>query len=148
MRSPTRDRSWGCCRIRFLVEPHVGVGTYNAGLGRGLWPVFGLLLVSALEARCGRVRRSACCRNNYRFRDLRPRGKRRPVGWSLRLLWIGLAACASVLLLATTNLICQDIAVSPFLWVLQLSLYLLSFIVCFESDRWYRREIFYPRHSP
>ena len=50
----------------------------------------------------------------------------------------------SVLLLATTNLICQDIAVSPFLWVLQLGLYLLSFILCFESDRWYRREIFYP----
>ena len=66
------------------------------------------------------------------------------VRWSLRLFWASLAACASVLLLATTNLICQDIAVSPFLWVLQLSLYLLSFIVCFESDRWYRREIFYP----
>ena len=49
-----------------------------------------------------------------------------------------------VLLLATTNLIPRNIAVSPFLWVLQLGLYLLSFIVCFESDRWYRREIFHP----
>ena len=66
------------------------------------------------------------------------------VGWPLRLFWISLAACASVLLLATTNLICQDIAVSPFLWILQLSLYLISFIVCFENDRWYRREIIYP----
>lgn len=64
--------------------------------------------------------------------------------WSLRLFWAALGACGSVLLLATTNLVCQDIAVSPFLWVLELSLYLFSFVVSFENDRWYRREIFYP----
>ena len=54
-------------------------------------------------------------------------------------LWLALAACASVLLLAGTNQMTQEIAVIPFLWVLPLSLYLLSFILCFESDRWYRR---------
>src|SRR4029077_6173320 len=66
------------------------------------------------------------------------------VKWSSRILWITLAARASILLLGTENLICQDITVSPFLWVSQLSLYLLSFILCFESDRWFRREVFYP----
>lgn len=65
-------------------------------------------------------------------------------GWRFRVLWTGLAACGSVLLLATTNLICQEIAVIPFLWVLPLSLYLFSFVACFESDRWYRREAFHP----
>ncbi len=55
------------------------------------------------------------------------------------LLWFALAGCASVLLLATTNQMTQEIAVIPFLWVLPLSLYLLSFILCFESERWYRR---------
>ncbi|TAM47433.1 MAG: ferrichrome ABC transporter permease [Gammaproteobacteria bacterium] len=55
------------------------------------------------------------------------------------LLWFALAAMASVLLLATTNQMTQEIAVIPFLWVLPLSLYLLSFILCFESERWYRR---------
>ncbi len=50
------------------------------------------------------------------------------------LLWTGLAACASVMLLATTNQMCQDIASIPFLWVLPLSLYLLSFIFAF-TDR-------------
>ncbi len=55
------------------------------------------------------------------------------------VLWMLLPACASVLLLATTNKICQDVAVIPFLWVLPLSLYLLSFIICFDSPRWYRR---------
>jgi len=56
-----------------------------------------------------------------------------------RLLWVLLPACASVLLLAITNKICQDVAVIPFLWVLPLALYLLSFIICFDSPRWYRR---------
>ncbi|HOX56997.1 MAG TPA: fused MFS/spermidine synthase [Candidatus Paceibacterota bacterium] len=56
-----------------------------------------------------------------------------------RLLWLLLPACASVLLLATTNKMCQDVAVIPFLWVLPLALYLLSFIICFDSPRWYKR---------
>src|SRR5262249_29972381 len=60
-------------------------------------------------------------------------------GWGVGALQIALAACASAMLLATTNLICQEVAVIPFLWVLPLSLYLLSFIFCFESDRWYMR---------
>jgi hypothetical protein len=61
-----------------------------------------------------------------------------------RLLWLALAACASVMLLATTNQLCQEVASIPFLWVLPLCLYLLSFILCFESDRIYRRGIFGP----
>jgi hypothetical protein len=65
-------------------------------------------------------------------------------GWAQSALWVTLALCASVLLLATTNFICQEVAVIPFLWVLPLCLYLLSFILCFESDRWYRRGIFHP----
>src|ERR1051325_9860722 len=56
-----------------------------------------------------------------------------------KLLWLLLPACASVLLLATTNKICQDVAVIPFLWVLPLALYLLSFIICFDNTRWYAR---------
>lgn len=61
-----------------------------------------------------------------------------------KLLWIGLAASASALLLAVTNHLTQNVAAIPFLWVLPLSLYLLSFILCFDSDRWYRRRIFVP----
>jgi hypothetical protein len=65
-------------------------------------------------------------------------------GAKIAALQIALAACASVMLLASTNLICQELTVIPFLWVLPLSLYLLSFIFCFESDRWYRRAVFHP----
>ena len=56
-----------------------------------------------------------------------------------RLLWLLLPACASVLLLAVTNKLCLDVAVFPFLWVAPLSLYLLSFVICFDNPRWYVR---------
>jgi hypothetical protein len=59
-----------------------------------------------------------------------------------RLLWLALPACASVLLLATTTTLTQDVAPVPLLWVVPLALYLLSFIVSFAGDRWYRRPIF------
>ena len=50
--------------------------------------------------------------------------------------------CGSTLLVATTNQISQDIAVSPFLWVATLAIYLLTFVLAFESDRFYRRTLF------
>ncbi len=56
-----------------------------------------------------------------------------------RLLWVLLPACGSMLLLATTNKICQDVAVIPFLWVLPLAIYLLSFVIAFDHPRWYAR---------
>jgi len=59
-----------------------------------------------------------------------------------RLIWMALAATASAMLLAVTNHLTQNVAAIPFLWVLPLSLYLLSFILCFDSDRWYRRWLF------
>lgn len=61
-----------------------------------------------------------------------------------KLLWVSLPAIASVLLLATTNKLSQEIAVIPFLWVLPLSLYLLTFIICFDHARWYNRWVFIP----
>lgn len=64
------------------------------------------------------------------------------------LLWLGLPACASTLLLAVTNLLTQNVAPMPFLWVLPLSLYLLTFILCFESPRWYKRWLFLPLTLP
>ncbi len=61
-----------------------------------------------------------------------------------RLLWLGLAAAASILLLAVTTHLTQDVAAIPFLWILPLAVYLLSFIICFESPRFYRRAVFVP----
>ena len=57
-------------------------------------------------------------------------------------LWIALAACGSALLLSVTNHITQNVASVPFLWIVPLSLYLLSFILCFDARGWYRRGLF------
>ncbi len=59
-----------------------------------------------------------------------------------RISWVALAACGSALLLAVTNHVSQNVAAVPFLWVGPLSLYLMSFILCFGGKTWYRRDLF------
>lgn len=64
--------------------------------------------------------------------------------WGEVLRRICLAACASGMLLATTNQLCQEVAVIPFLWIVPLSVYLVSFILCFEREQVYSRNFFVP----
>ncbi len=59
-----------------------------------------------------------------------------------QLLWLALAAMGSIMLLAVTNHVTQNISSVPFLWVLPLSLYLITFILCFDHPRWYVRWFF------
>jgi len=56
-------------------------------------------------------------------------------------MWVLLPACGSALLTAASNAICQDVAPVPFLWVLPLALYLLSWIAAFAGPRWYPRAL-------
>jgi len=58
--------------------------------------------------------------------------------------WLLLPACASALLLAVTNHVSQNIAAIPLLWIAPLSLYLLSFILCFDGRGWYSRFPYLP----
>ncbi|MCP3168450.1 fused MFS transporter/spermidine synthase family protein [Myxococcus qinghaiensis] len=63
-------------------------------------------------------------------------------GVARTLSWLGLATCASVLLLATTNQLSQDVAAGPFLWVLPLAVYLLTFIIAFSRESFYSRTVY------
>lgn len=56
-------------------------------------------------------------------------------------LWILLPMCASSMFLSVTNKLCEDIAAVPLLWILPLAIYLLTFIITFDSPRWYIRPI-------
>jgi hypothetical protein len=56
-----------------------------------------------------------------------------PPSWTLRARWIFLAAVPSGLLIAVTAHISTDIAAAPLLWVLPLSLYLLTWVLVFQS---------------
>jgi SAM-dependent methyltransferase len=57
-------------------------------------------------------------------------------------LWLAFSAMGSFMLLAVTNHITHDVASVPFLWILPLTLYLVTFILCFEGRGWYKRHIF------
>lgn len=61
---------------------------------------------------------------------------------ALLSLWVGLSGAASLLLLAVTNQISQEVAVIPFLWILPLVLYLISFIITFAGGRGYNRRFY------
>ena len=116
----------------FLVEPNLTVRA-QAYTWSGGYVAFALI--------CGVVA--------FRNRSgvtlaVEPRALAQALGWPIRLAWIGYAACASMLLLAITTYLTQDVAAIPFLWILPLSVYLLSFILCFDSPRYYRREVFFP----
>jgi len=58
------------------------------------------------------------------------------------LTWLGLSGTAVVVLMGVTNKLCLDVASVPFLWIAPLATYLITFIVCFSSERAYRRAPF------
>jgi len=113
-----------------VVEPRVRTHTQAVG-----WSVAYVLAAILCAWIAVSVRGSAAAQPEEDSLAERPR-------WNVQALWMTLAAIASALLLAITNHISQNIAAVPFLWVAPLSLYLLSFILCFDSPRWYRRSIF------
>jgi hypothetical protein len=113
---------------RFLAIP-VQAGAWSAAFA-----VFAVgAAVVALRAR-GHSHGPAC--------DPLPAGDApRPSLFTL-LVWLILPLTTSAMLLAVTNELCQEIAAVPFLWMLPLALYLLSFIICFDRPAWYHRRFF------
>ena len=61
-----------------------------------------------------------------------------PVAKGRYAWWLALSATGSVLLLAVTNHLTQNVASVPLLWLVPLTVYLLTFIIAFEGKGWYR----------
>ncbi|MBX3442432.1 MAG: fused MFS/spermidine synthase [Planctomyces sp.] len=117
----------------FLVEPNLTLRQQATGWSIGFW---------AFAALCGACAlRVALLPGAGNLDDSPVQTPELPPTLIRRGVWFGLAMVASAMLMALTNHVSQDV-VFPFLWVLPLSLYLLSFILCFESDRWYQRPAF------
>ncbi len=129
----------GLLTYPFLVEPRLALGLQTI-----FWSV-GYLIFVAL---CLWAGRSLLNVNNGSGSqpNLEPDDKTEPgvQGRLDPLLWVGLAACGSIMLLAVTSKITQDLSVVPFLWVLPLSLYLSTFIIAFADRKWYRRKVWVP----
>ena len=64
---------------------------------------------------------------------LQPRADAKPIAWSDRAGWILLSAAPASLMLGATTFISTDVAAAPFIWVLPLALYLVTFIVAFQD---------------
>jgi hypothetical protein len=62
-----------------------------------------------------------------------------PPALGSKLLWLSFSACGSMMLLAVTNHLSQNVAPVPLLWVVPLALYLLSFALVFAKRQFYWR---------
>jgi hypothetical protein len=108
-----------------LLEPMFTLRTQNM-----MWTIgYGLLIV--LIVACGvLLLRSPA---NAEFDRPAEHAAAAPPPWALRARWIFLAAVPSGLLIAVTAHISTDVAAAPLLWVLPLSLYLLTWVLVFQS---------------
>ena len=126
----------GLLSFPFLLEPALRMRTQGI-----LWSVL-FCLFAAGCGRCAWMALHASEPDEFEGRaGFSPKGQS---SLTVRLLWFLLPACASALLLATTNMLCQEVISLPLLWVVPLALYLLSFILCFDHPRWYKRVVFHP----
>jgi hypothetical protein len=119
------------------VEPFLPLAVQSYAWSAA-YAVFVVLCAATAIASSRRAVQAAAQRDPAQARE----AAARPPTWRERLLWITLAAMGSCLLLAVTNHLTQNIASIPFLWVVPLSIYLITFILCFDHPRWYHRPLF------
>ena len=59
------------------------------------------------------------------------------------LLWLLFSAASVILMVSTTSAMTQNIPPTPFLWILPLCIYLLTYIICFDNEKWYVRKYWF-----
>jgi len=116
----------------FLFEPNLGLAETGS-----TWS-FGFVAVGAAVLGCGAV---AVARGGSREPSDADASHAEPPKTKIHdvALWMALSGVAVVLLMGITNQLCLDVASVPFLWILPLAVYLVTFILCFASERFYRR---------
>jgi len=122
----------------FVLEPVFALRTQAVAwsVGFGLFAALAIVSVLAVaRAKPAPVTATA---------EAAPAAPATPLSWTDQILWLVLSALGTVALLAVSAFITQDIASVPMLWIVPLALYLLSFVLCFDSDFWYRRWLFWP----
>jgi hypothetical protein len=127
----------GLLAYPFLIEPHLTLKTQGWAWSGG-YALF-VLLVSWVALKTVKAAPTAPVNLEE---NVQPRAQRPAATFQVQLLWVLLSAIASTMLLATTSQMTQEVATTPFLWVLPLSIYLLSFILTYSDERWYNRAVF------
>ncbi len=125
----------------FILEPEFGLKELSR-----LWTVGYLLLLAALILTyvLMRSRQSEVASASAAAATKSDAPSSAAPTWADRLGWIGLALVPAALLTAFTTHVTTDIASAPLLWVLPLSLYLLTFVLVFrERPLLHRRSLLY-----
>lgn len=110
-----------------LIEPLATLSGQRWGWTLG-YAAFGLMVVGlALVVWRRRIDRSA---------EPAPLARSAPMSWREKGILILLAAAPSSLMLGVTAHLSTDVASAPFLWVIPLALYLLTFVIAFQNRPW------------
>ena len=134
-RCPISRRCWRCSRYPFAIEPWIPTRTQAHRLvGRLCALRRALHRHGVAQSRRAERRATRRCGRSGRA-DASAATLARAASCGARS-----PATGSVLLLSVTNHITQNIAAVPLLWIVPLTIYLLTFILCFDSSRWYPRE--------
>jgi SAM-dependent methyltransferase len=127
----------GLLAYPFLVEPRLTLAEQSLGWS-GAYAAF--VVLSGAIAGVGSLRADAE-RPAPTLKDTARTGDASPSAGD-KLWWLFLSCTGVVLLLAVTNHLTQNITSIPFLWILPLSLYLLSFMLCFNVEGAYIRPVY------
>jgi spermidine synthase len=119
----------------FLVEPTL-VLRDQAMLWSGFYGLFAILIIW-LALRVGRHAAPVAVGEPQGFVEAAP------IPDGVQFWWLALAGTASALLLGVTNHVTENIASVPMLWLLPLTIYLATFILCFDGKRWYSRDTYF-----
>jgi hypothetical protein len=117
----------------FLIEPRLSSRQQSI-----LWSsVYGLFAICcSISAWFSRANRPKTLAANE---SLEGQEEKTALPLDTKLLWLSLSACGSMMLLAVTNHLSQNVAPVPLLWVVPLALYLLSFAMVFAKRSFYSR---------
>lgn len=120
-----------------LIEPWIPTRTQSLGWSVG-YVIFAALCTAAgfFSLRAKSLQVAAVAQSSD------PADSGPPPAFRDYIVWLLLAAMGSYMLLGATSHITQNVASVPFLWILPLILYLITFILCFEGRGWYQRKFF------
>jgi uncharacterized integral membrane protein len=112
-----------------LIEPTMGLNTQSWVWAGG----FGMLAV--VIASCGLLMLERSTRAEVVAQAAAPKSHALAmvISWQTRLTWVALAAIPSALMVAVTTHITTDVGSAPFIWVIPLALFLLTFILVFKD---------------
>ena len=109
----------------FIIEPHMDLSAQKTD-----WSL-GYILLCLLIAACATLLYKSKAQHTPTEAIATPADIKLNVGQQLH--WLALAFVPSSLLLGLTNFISTDIASVPLLWIIPLTVYLLSFIIVFST---------------